>query len=96
LNDLRLATYSLIYFVISGYTSNGWTGITVTDSFPKDPSKIDSLPTVCVSHDITSLEPFQLGPGKSNRRRFSVYVYAQEDGVRDDLSQDIADHLFSN
>ena len=96
MNNLRLASISLLYYVVSGVNARGWSGVTFRDDFPEDPQKISQLPTIAVSHVNTRILPYQLSRGSQFNRLFQVIVYAGSDGVRDDLAQDVADHIYES
>ena len=56
------------------------------DGFPEDLGTIKA-PAISIDHEFTRNEPFQLGPGKKDIRRYSIVVYGRLKGERDDLGQ---------
>lgn len=100
MKDLRLAKYSIMYFLVSGLSSRGWLNIFPTltsrirDDFPDDPKFITDFPTIAVKHDLSSILPYQLGAGKEDVRKIHIVIYSDSDGLRDDISSDIGDIFY--
>jgi len=98
IRDLRNIDINLYDFVTSGLRSHGYeilsghgvpyvaSGIYVVDGYPEDFETLKA-PSLSIEHDQSRQEPFQIGPGKQNIRRFAINIYARSDGERDDLGE---------
>ena len=99
IKDLRNFDINLYNFIASGLNANGYIAITggytttyvpygvyLQDGFPEDLGTIKA-PAISIDHEFTRNEPFQLGPGKKDIRRYSIVVYGRLKGERDDLGQ---------
>lgn len=96
IRDLRNFDINLYDYVTSGLRANGYeilsgysvpyvaSSIYVVDGYPEDFEAIKT-PSLSIEHDSSRPEPFQIGPGKKNIRRFSINIYARSDGERDDI-----------
>lgn len=98
LYDIRTTDLSLYDYVSSSFDDVGFTvlsgheedyvptGIYLIDGFPADPEYM-KLPTIAVEYIHGDEQPLQLGPGRTDVRRFEIDVYARTDGERDDLAE---------
>jgi hypothetical protein len=67
-------------------------GIYLEDGYPEDYNNI-RLPSISLEHAMSHDDPFQLGGGLINVRRYDINVYARTDGERDDLGEIVRGYL---
>lgn len=104
MGDLRNLDLNLYNFVTSGLNNDGYTvlsgydqthvasGIYILDGFPEDWTNV-KVPSIAIEHLNSREEPFQLGSGKTDVRRFSIDVFTRTDGERDDLGERVKNYF---
>jgi len=105
--DLRTIDMSLYDFISTKLSTDGFTvlsghsypyvvsGIYLVDGRPAETTNM-GLPTISIEHIFSTEQPFQLGPGRSDKRMFEIDVYARSNGERDDLGERIRIYLGAN
>lgn len=105
--DLRTTDLSIYYFLNDHLSDDGYiilsghsydyvtSGIYLIDGYP-DTTKEMGLPTIAIEHQFTNEESFQLGPGRTDVRKFTISVFCRTDGERDDMSERVRNYFSAN